>query len=294
MAVAAPFVLKRPLSVEDAVALLAEHGENARVMAGGQSLTPLLTLGLAMPEVVISVDRCPGLGQIEVKEDSLRIGARVTTAQLASDTGVSRQFPLLATAASHVGSPHVRNFGTVVGNICHADPGSDLIPALLCYNTSVLLRSTDMQHQVPLDKFVVGPFSTTADDSEMAVGLDVDGSPDSGWHHGYRKLVKRSGDLAMAICATNLQVKTGRVVRACVAIGGAVSRAQRLPALEARLVGSEVVDAAEAAFRADWSLDAGPDLMPEISAPADYLRSMLPRFIASTVGRAIEGCHSDE
>jgi carbon-monoxide dehydrogenase medium subunit len=294
MAVAAPFVLERPLSVEDAVALLAEHGENARIMAGGQSLTPLMTLGLAIPEVVISVDRCLGLDHLELDAASLRIGARVTTAQLSYDAGVSRQFPLLATAASHVGSPHVRNFGTVVGNVCHADPGSDLIPALLCYDTSVLLRSTGMQRQVPLDDFIAGPFSTTADESEMAVGLDIDVSPDSGWHHGYRKLVKRSGDLAMAICATNLQVETGRVVRACVAIGGAVSRAQRLPAMEAQLVGSEVVDAAEVAYRADWSLDAGLSLMPEIHAPADYLRSMLPRFIASTVQRTIEGCHRDE
>ena len=184
-----PFSLERPTSVDAAVAILATAPDDARVMAGGQSLTPLLTLGLSSPEIVVSLDRCADLNEIETNEAALHLGAMVTTAEVERSKHIAGIAPLLTTAAREVGSIHVRNFGTAVGNVCHADPGSDLIPALLCHHGAVQLRSPAGVRSVDIADFVTGPFSTAIAGAEIATSITISREDTDGWHHGYHKLV---------------------------------------------------------------------------------------------------------
>jgi aerobic carbon-monoxide dehydrogenase medium subunit len=281
-----PFTLERPRSAEAVVQLLAEHGDEARVLAGGQSLTPLLTLGFSSPEVLVSLDQCSGLDTLEQANGQLHIGAMVTTARLEHAAELRVHFAVLVEAASQVGSPHVRNFGTVVGNVCHADPRSDVIVALLCHDTVIQLKATGVDRRIALEDFIDGPNSTKIEPGEMAVAVDVAVEANAGWTFGYRKVVKRAGDPAMAICAVRLRCENNYINDARVVVGGAVSLARRLTALESSLTGVHFAAGAETTLAADVLAGVESHLMPERTAPIEYLHTMLPRLVAATVGDA--------
>lgn len=282
---AAAFALERPASVAEALDALAAEPE-ARVMAGGQSLVPLLTLGLAAPPMVVSLDRCEGLAEIEAGPDEVAIGAMVTTRRVEFDAGLGARLPLLARAAASVGSPHVRNFGTLVGNLCHADPGSDLIPAALCLGAKLEVRSAHGRRRVGVDELIDGPFATALQPDEMAVTVQVPVSSLS-WRCGYRKLVRRAGDLAMACAAVMARVTDGAVAEARVVLGGPLRRAVRVTGLEADLTGVAAADAARTVLGGAWMDDLAGDLLPDATLPADYLAAMLPRFTAAAVAETI-------
>ena len=277
--------LERPSTLDETVAILAGDVE-ARVLAGGQSLIPLLTLGFAAPDVVVSLDRCEGLGATTIAGNVAHIGAMVTTRHIELDTSLATRCPLLATAAGKVGSPHVRNFGTLVGNLCHADPGSDLIPAALCLDAEVEVRSTRGDRRVMIAELIEGPFITSLEADEMATAVRVP-FLDRNWQHGYRKLTLRAGDLAVATAAVLLRPEGGRITDARVVVGGALRRARRISRLEAALAGVAITEAASVAPAVNWIEDLADDLLPDTSTPRDYLQAMLPRFVAATVRDAV-------
>ena len=285
MSSSSPFALERPPSVAEALAALAAEPE-ARVMGGGQSLVPLLTLGLAAPPVVVSLDRCDGLADIEIGPDGVTVGAMVTTRRVELDAGLGARLPLLARAAASVGSPHVRNFGTLAGNLCHADPGSDLIPAALCLEAELEVESAHGRRRIGVGELIDGPFSTGLRPGEMAVAVRFPALNGS-WRGGYRKLVRRAGDLAMACAAVMARVTDGAVTEARVALGGPLRRAVRVRALEADLAGVAAADATATVLDGGWMEEVADDLLPDATMPADYLKAMLPRFTAAAVAETI-------
>ena len=276
--------LERPRTSDEAVALLAGAGE-ARVLAGGQSLVPLLTLGFAEPEVVVSLDRCEGLGAITLAAGAAEIGAMVTTRRIELDASMALRCPLLVAAAGKVGSPHVRNFGTLAGNLCHADPGSDLIPAALCLDAQVEVRSSRGSRWLAVDELVVAPFVTSLEGDELVTAVRVP-LLEEGWQHGYRKLALRAGDLAVATAAVLLRRDGDTITEARLVVGGPLRRARRIRRLEAALAGTRIEEAAGVALTTDWIEDFADDLMPDPATPLDYLHVMLPRFVAATIGDA--------
>lgn len=288
MPAAATLSLERPTSVDEVARLLADPGVDSRVMAGGQSLTPLLTLGLAVPELIVSIDRCEELKQFTQTSsgsgDPVAIGAGVTTRTIERSEGIQRSHPLLVDAIGRIGSVHVRNFGTVVGNVCHADPGGDLIPTLLCFGAELELRNQQGTRRVALADFATGPFSTVLEDDEVAVACTVE-QLDGNWNHAYRKFVHRSGDLAVATCAVLLQMNGTEISDVRVSVGAAVSRAVRLSPLESLLVGLDVGDLV-GLLEADPLGDAAELLMPDATHSLDYLQTMLPRLIVAAVSEA--------
>ena len=279
--------LERPRTTAEAIDLLAGDAES-RVLAGGQSLVPLLTLGFAEPEVVVSLDRCAELDDLALERSVLRAGAMVTTRRIELDPLVSERCGLLAAAAAKVGSPHVRNFGTLVGNLCHADPGSDLIPAALCLGTKVEVRSSRGSRRLAVDDLVAGPFVTALAQDELAVAALVPLSGGS-WRHGYRKLALRAGDLAVATAAALVRLEGDTVAEARLVVGGALRRATRIGRLESALTGTASADAAGVALATGWIDDLADDLLADGATPPEYLRAMLPRFVAATVRDATTG-----
>jgi len=284
--------LERPRTTAEAIDLLAGDAES-RVLAGGQSLVPLLTLGFAEPEMVVSLDRCAELDDLTIEEPTLRAGAMVTTRRIELDPLISQRCGLLAAAAAKVGSPHVRNFGTLVGNLCHADPGSDLIPAALCLGAEVEVRSSRGSRRLSVDELVEGPFVTSLADDELAVAAHLPLRSPS-WRHGYRKLALRVGDLAVATAAALVRLEDDTVAEARLVVGGALRRATRIGRLESALAGTVASEAAGVALATGWIDDLAGDLLPDAATPPEYLRAMLPRFVAATVRDAADPLRDED
>ena len=285
MAVPPSLALERPRTPSEAIAVLASADE-ARVLAGGQSLVPLLTLGFAAPDVIVSLDRCATLDGVAVTPEAVTIGAMVTTRRIELDGATAALCPLLATAAGKVGSPHVRNFGTVVGNLCHADPGSDLIPAALCLGAELEVLSAHGSRRITMAELVAGPFATSLAAGELATAIRVP-LLDGLWHHGYRKLTLRAGDLAVATAAVLLRIEHGAVAGARLVVGGSLRRATRIGRLEKELMGVRAGAATDVVLAVNWIEDLAEELLPDTTLPLDYLRAMLPRFVAAAVRDAL-------
>ena len=284
---AATLALERPRTPQEAVSALGAGGE-ARVLAGGQSLVPMLTLGFAAPDLLVSLDRCEGLGELTLTGGEAVIGAMVTTRRIETDEALARCCPLLGAAAAKVGSPHVRNFGTFVGNLCHADPGSDLIPAALCAGVEVEVRSSHRTRRIGVEDLLVGPFVTSLQEDELAISAHVP-LREGSWRHGYRKLALRAGDLAVATVAVMLRLEGHTIAEARLAVGGALGRAERIAALESALAGTATSEAAGVALATNWIEEIPGGLSADAANPVDYLEVMLPRFVAGAVRDTLAG-----
>ena len=191
----APFEYIAADSAAHAVELLAEHGDDAKVLAGGHSLLPMMKLRLAAPAVLIDIARAPGLAGIRVDGDELVIGATTRHADLASSELVRAEVPLLAHAASLVGDPQIRHRGTIGGSLAHADPAADLPVALVALGGSVEVSGPGGTRRVAADDFFAGFFETKLADGELLTAVRVPRRPGVGW--GYEKFVRRANDWAI-------------------------------------------------------------------------------------------------
>jgi len=191
----APFDYVAADSGPHAIELLATHGDDAKVLAGGHSLLPMMKLRLAAPAVLIDIGRAAGLAGIVVDGEELVIGATTRHADLASSALVRADAPLLAHAASLVGDPQIRHRGTIGGSLAHADPAADLPMALVALGGSVELRGPGGTRVVPADDFFTGFFETALEEGELLTAVRVPRRPDEPW--GYQKFVRRANDWAI-------------------------------------------------------------------------------------------------
>jgi aerobic carbon-monoxide dehydrogenase medium subunit len=195
----APFDYHAAESARHAIDLLAAHGEDAKLLAGGHSLLPMMKLRLAAPGVLIDIGRVRELSGITMRRDELVIGAMTRHADLAASELVRAQAPLLAYAASLVGDPQVRHRGTIGGSLAHADPAADLPMALLALGGSVELAGPAGARSVPADDFFMGFFETACQAGELITSVRVPCRPGVSW--GYQKFVRRSNDWAIVAAA---------------------------------------------------------------------------------------------
>jgi carbon-monoxide dehydrogenase medium subunit len=251
------FSYARPDSLDSALALLAEHGEDATVLAGGHSLLPVMKLRLGAPEVVIDIGRLQELRYIEVKGDEVAIGAGTRHRDLEASEVIGSEVPLLAAVARTVGDPQVRHRGTIGGSLAHADPASDLPAAVLALGGTLVLRSPRGERQVPVTGFYTGMFSSVKEPDELIVEIRVPRTGTAGW--GYEKFTRRANDWAIV----GVAVVDGRV--GLVNMGASPLRAS---ATEAALADGASID--EAAALADQ----GTDPQSDVSATAEYRRHL--------------------
>jgi carbon-monoxide dehydrogenase medium subunit len=182
-------------SAAHAIELLATYGDDAKVLAGGHSLLPMMKLRLAAPAVLIDIGRAEGLAGIAVDGDDLVIGATTRHADLASSALVRADAPLLAHAASLVGDPQIRHRGTIGGSLAHADPAADLPMALVALGGSVELTGLSGTRRVAADEFFAGFFETALADGELLTAVRVPRRTGVRW--GYEKFVRRANDWAI-------------------------------------------------------------------------------------------------
>jgi carbon-monoxide dehydrogenase medium subunit len=214
------FRYEAPRSLGEVVELLRQHGDDAKVLAGGQSLIPLLKLRFAAPAVLIDINNVPGLGYHRADDDgTLRIGALCRHADLERSTLLAAEHPLMASAAPLIADPIVRNRGTLVGSLCHADPQGDWASVVLALGGHVVALGPAGRRSIPVERLVDGPFQNTLLPGEVAVEAVV--PPATGTRSGrYLKLERRVGDFATVGVAVAVEQDRDRVTRAGIALTG--------------------------------------------------------------------------
>jgi aerobic carbon-monoxide dehydrogenase medium subunit len=251
------FDYAKPGSVDEALALLAEHGEDASLLAGGHSLLPVMKLRLAAPEVIIDIGKLPELDYVRIDGSEVAIGAGTRHRTLEASDELARECPLLPAVARTVGDPQVRHRGTIGGSLAHADPASDLPAAVLALGGTVVLRSPRGERQVPITGFYTGVFSTVKEPDEMIVEVRVPRTGEAGW--AYEKFTRRANDWAIV----GVVVVDGRV--GLVNMGQTPLRASRTEAALAD--GASIEDAAALAAE-------GTEPPSDLAATPEYRRHL--------------------
>ncbi len=249
-----PLRLERPRSLEEALALLAEHGEDAKPIAGGQSLVPMLNFRLAAPAVLVDLNQVPALALIECADGVVRVGAMTPQRDLERHAGALAACPLLRLALPYVGHVATRNRGTVGGSIAHADAAAELPLLLQTLGGAVEVTGTGGSRLVPAEEFFVSHLTSCLAPDEIVTEVRFPaGGP--GWGAGFAEVAPRHGDYAVCALACALRVEDGVVAEARLGAAAVSDRPVRLAAAERALVGSRcepeaLAAAAEEARRA--------------------------------------------
>lgn len=279
----APFEYERASSVAEAVARLSEGGDEARVIAGGHSLLPLMRLRLARPTLLVDIGRLDELRYVEADGDHLVIGALTTHHELADSHELSEACPLLARTAAQIGDPQVRHRGTLGGSIAHADPASDLPTALLALDASIVVEGADGARDIPAGEFFVGPFTSALGSAELVTAVRV---PRSGARGAYLKFHRRAQDWAIVGVAALIEPDGEAIGRASIALTNMGGTPIRATAVEEALAGAEGDAAiAEAAARVR-DLDRPPS---DEQASGEFRSHLAEVLIRRAVGAALEG-----
>ena len=261
-----------PDTVEEALELLAEYGEDGKVLAGGQSLVPLLNFRLARPENLIDLNRLGALSGIRREGGLLQIGAMTRQSTMERSTLVADNWPLLTEALGYVAHAQIRNRGTIGGSVAHADPAAELPVALTALDARVRVRSARAERTIEISDLFVTHLTTTLEPDELLVAIEVDPLPER-TGYAFVEFARRHGDFALGGAAVLLALDaSGAVERAAIALLGAAPVPVRATEAEQGLVGSAVDEkAAEAASEA-----AIADISPtgDIHGSAEYRRDL--------------------
>jgi CO/xanthine dehydrogenase FAD-binding subunit len=275
-----PFEYVRAASVEEALAALAEAGPDAKLLAGGQSLVPMLNLRLARPSVLVDLNRISGLDAVRAENGSVRIGALTRQAASGASQLVRDRLPLVAEALPHVGHFATRNRGTVGGSIVHADPAAELPLALTVLGGSVVAVSTRGERTIAAEELFVSHFFTTLEADELVVDTIWPAAP-SGSGYAFEELSQRRGDYGLCLAACALTVRDGLVDDGRVAVGSVTDR----PLLVDVGLTGRAVDA-EAAREAGEAAAATVDPPGNLHASPAYLKQLTRVLVERAVGRA--------
>ena len=276
-----PFVYECPSDVAEAVALLAAHGADARPLAGGQSLVPLLNFRLARPAVLVDLNRIAALDHITVEDGTLRIGAMARQAAIEIDPAVACGWPALPAVIDHIAHPQIRNRGTIGGSLAHNDPAAELPAAMLALDAEMVAEGPGGRRIVAARDFFAGTMETALADDELLTEIMVPALPEgTGW--GFHEAARRQGDFALAAACVLLWPADDGAIDARVVVTGTGDGPARMRAAEAVLTerGTDS-DACEAAADAAAKASEPAD---DPHAPAWYRR----KLIAALTRRA---CH---
>src|SRR5580692_344410 len=275
------FRYEAPHSLDEAIGLL-HGGDYVKVLAGGQSLVPMMKLRFASPEMIVDINNLPGLAYHRTDPDgSLRIGALCRHADLERSDLLKGTQPTMAAAAPLVADPLVRNRGTLVGSLCHADPQGDWASVMLALGGSVIAAGPRGRRSIPLSEFVTGPFQNTLEHDEIAVEAMVPKATGTR-AGGYLKLERRVGDFATVGVAVAIETSGANVTRAGIALtgvgGSTIGATDAAAALAGKpLTAQTIAEAAELAAAA-----AQP--RTDHRGTAEYKRHLVQVFVTRILG----------
>jgi len=290
MQVPAPVEYERATSVDHALALLERHGPEARLIAGGHSLLPMMKLRLARPDVLIDINDLADLSYIRVDGGALCIGAMTRHRELLESATAGEHFAILHDAERVIADPIVRNRGTVGGSICQADPSEDLSAVFAALKAEAVIRSTSGQRTVGMDDFHQGPYSTAVGPAEILVEVRVPISSGSG--SAYEKVERRVGDWAVVAAGAHLSLDGERVVAAGIGLAAAGAEHFRAAGAEAGLRGATVGEEAWARAGTLAAQECHP--VSDQRGPEDYKRHLVEVLTVRALRRAAARARGEE
>lgn len=274
-----------PRTLDDALAVLAQNGDEVSILSGGQSLMPLLNMRLARPEVLLDINRVPGLDTLHVTDDAVEVGTMVRARLLERDADVRRRLPVIESALSHVGHPQIRARTTVGGNIAHADPSSELPGVLALLEGAVELTSSARGSRwVGWDDFFVTVFTTARESDELVTRVRFPVS--QGWDLSFDEFAPRHGDFPIVALALGTQVQGGVLTGLRIAVTGVSDRVRRLTETEALARGGRLDR--ELVREICASAQGEVDPTGDSSGSPEYRRYLLGTLLERQLTAAIE------
>ena len=283
----ASFEYFAPTSLDEALSILERFGDEGKILAGGQSLIPLMKLRFAAPRAVIDINRIDGLDELGERDGQLRIGALVRHKTCERSELLRGRYGLFGDAARQIADPIVRNLGTVAGSLAHADPQGDWPSVMLAARAEVVARSSEGERTIPIDELLEGPFTTTLRANEILTEVRV---PAPGARSGgaYGKLERKVGDFATVGVAVHVALSNGSVERAGIALTAVGPTNVRAEAAEQALSGRAPDDAAieEAARLASEAAQPRADVRGSVEYKRNAVRVLTARALRKAVASA--------
>lgn len=288
---AARFEYHAPASVDEAVQLLTSLGDDAKVLAGGQSLVPMLGLRLTRFAHLVDLNKIPELSYIEARDGELSIGAMTRQATAEHSAAVARATPLLASAIPHIGHFQIRNRGTIGGSIVHADPASELPTVARVLDAEIEVAGRDGTRRIPADEFFISMWETALDDAEIAVALHFPIAPArSGF--GFEELALRPGDFALAGAAVALALdEQGAIRHVRIGLMGMDATPVRAREAESSLLGNgpDAIDVTEVGRLAVTAANPTDDVHASAKYRSTVGAVLVERALVSALEEAARG-----
>ena len=283
-----PFEYHVPRTLPEAIALLNEHGEAAKLLAGGHSLLPMMKLRFAEPGHLIDLGKLAELKGIREAGDEIRIGAMTTENELIWSGLLQTKCPLIVEGARQISDPQVRYRGTLGGDISHGDPGNDHPALMMALDASFVLTGERGERVVPADGFFLGTYMTLLEPGEILTEIRIP-LPAAGTGYCYAKLKRKTGDFATAATAVTLRMSGGTVADVRIALTNVAQTAFRATAAEQSLRGKplDVLTIAEAARLAMAACEPVADLRGDIEYKTAMAGEMTRRALATAYSRAV-------
>jgi aerobic carbon-monoxide dehydrogenase medium subunit len=290
MQVPAPVEYERATSLSDAIARLERHGDGARLVAGGHSLLPMMKLRLAVPDVLIDINDVTELRRIWVDGDVLRIGALARHADLLASAIVGEHYRILHDAERLIADPVVRNWGTVGGSLCHADPAEDLSAAFGAIRAEVVARGSGGERVIPVRQLAAGPFETVLAPAEVVTEIRVPLRPGTG--SAYVKVERRAGDYAVAAAGALVRLDGDTIAEVGIGLAAVGAPHSVAVAAEQAIVGRAADDET-----LDLAATAAADECAPVAdqrGPSDYKRALAGELTRRALRTAVARARGQE
>jgi carbon-monoxide dehydrogenase medium subunit len=275
-----------PRTLDDALDLLAAHGQDGKILAGGQSLVPAMNFRLARPTSLIDINRIDTLDYVREHGGELRIGALARHARFEAPVADGALSALLPRVARHIGHVPIRSRGTFCGSLAHADPASEWCLLAATLDAEFVIVSRRGQRNLRPNEYFVGALTTTLEPDELLTEIRLP-LLDDGWRTGFAEFSRRAGDFALAMCAALMRWEDGRIVEVRIGIGGATDRPARIAAAEAVLIGANSGSGIlrEAGDIAAEAIDPLEDIHASGAFRRDLVRAMVVRALDEALTR---------
>lgn len=277
------FAYAAPSSLDEVVSLLTSEPD-AKIIAGGQSLMPLLAMRLAGPSVLVDLRNVAGLDLIDIGESEVAIGAKVTHHAVEHSADLARVLPMLPRAAGHIAHPQIRSRGTFGGSTAHADPSAEWPTVLLALDAVIDVVGRAGPRSIQASEFFTGPFTSVMTPDEVLVSVRIPRT-DRAW--SFQEAARKAGDYGLAIVAATATLRDGAIHRARVSVGGAVGTVTRLAAVEQALEGMPIDD--ETAWHAESVAAAAVEPISDIHGSSTYRRRLVGTLVRLAVADLNEG-----
>lgn len=282
------FEYLRPKTVPEAIALLEQHGDEAKLISGGQSLIPMMKLRLARPGFLIDINRIPGLNYIKEEGGFLKIGALVREAELEKSALIQEKYPILADTTAVIADPQVRNLATVAGNLAHGDPANDHPATMIALGALIVIAGSNGERVIPVADFFFSLFSTAVQANEVLTEVRIP-IPPPGSGGAYVKLERKVSDFATAAAAAQVTLdSSGTVTAAGIGVTNVGPRPLKAKRAEAFLLGKKLDDVTVTQAAQLTTEDSEPS--SDLRGPAEYkhglVKELTRRALALAAKRA--------